>query len=128
MVTPEQKKRRADAFHRAINPVMRMMPGQVVLETTGRRSGLPRQVPVGGKVIDGAFWFVSGDGPRAAYIRNIEANPAVRVRLGSTWRTGTAHLLPEDDPYERLNKLPAFNSMMVRRLGTAPLTVRVDLD
>ncbi|NIH85014.1 nitroreductase/quinone reductase family protein [Amycolatopsis granulosa] len=124
----EEKKRAADAFHRLINPVTRRMPGQVVLETIGRRTGVPRQTPVGGKVTGDSFWFVAGDGRHAAYVRNIEANPKVRVRLGRTWRAGTAHLLPDDDPDERLRKLPSFNSWVVRRLGIAPLTVRVDLD
>ncbi|NIH82019.1 nitroreductase/quinone reductase family protein [Amycolatopsis viridis] len=124
----EEKKRAADAFHRLINPVTRRMPGQVVLETIGRRSGVPHQTPVGGKVAGDSFWFVAGDGRHAAYVRNIEANPKVRVRLGRTWRAGTAHLLPDDNPDERLKTLPSFNSWVVRRLGIAPLTVRVDLD
>ncbi|UQS23088.1 nitroreductase family deazaflavin-dependent oxidoreductase [Amycolatopsis thermalba] len=127
-MNPDRKKRAADAFHRLVNPLAKRLPGQVVLETIGRRTGQPRHTPVGGKVVDGAFWFVSGDGRRASYIRNIEANPKVRVRLGRVWRTGTAHLLPGDDPHERLKKLPAGNSMIVRRLGIALLTVRVDLD
>lgn len=127
-MNPDRKKRVADALHRLINPLVKRMPGQVVLETIGRRTGEPRRVPVGGKVVDGAFWFVSGDGHRAAYVRNIEANPKVRVRLGGAWRTGTANLLPDDDPYARLAELPAGNSRIVRRLGIAPLTVRIDLD
>lgn len=62
------------------------------------------------------------------YVRNIKANPAVRVRVGGRWRTGTAHLLPDDDPVQRLGNLPRLNSAMVRLMGSDLLTIRVDLD
>jgi hypothetical protein len=38
-----------------------------MLETTGRKSGVPRRTPVGGRVIDKAFWMVSEHGNRAQY-------------------------------------------------------------
>lgn len=121
-----------DPFHRIINPVMRHLagrfPGQALLETTGRRTGRARRTPVGGRVRNGSFWMVSNHGTGSDYVRNLEAEPRVRVRLGSRWRTGTAHLLPDDDPRARLRALPAFNSFMVRRFATDPLTIRIDLD
>jgi hypothetical protein len=55
-------------------------------------------------------------------------NNRVRVRVRGRWYTGTARLLPDDDPHARLAALPPFNSSMVRALGTADLlTVRIDL-
>ena len=52
-----------------------------------------------------------------------------RVRIiGGQWRSGVAHLLPDDDPWERLRHLPRLNSTGVRVMGTDLLTVRVDLD
>ena len=59
--------------------------------------------------------------------RNIKANPNVLVRLRGRWHTGTAHLVPEDDPHERLRSLPQLNSLGVRTFGTNLLTIRVDL-
>jgi deazaflavin-dependent oxidoreductase (nitroreductase family) len=112
---------------RVVNPLMRRMPGQVLVETTGRTSGLPRRTPVGGRRLGDAFWFVSEYGDRSQYVRNIRANPRVRVRLRGRWYTGTAHLLT-DDAQARLKKLPLFNSAAVRAFGTDLLTVRVDLD
>jgi hypothetical protein len=68
---------------------------------------------------------------------DIEANPRVRVK-GSLarggWRAGTAHILDDDDPAERVRILSRGNRW--RRLclqastaiGTSPLTVRVDLE
>ncbi|MEG8182230.1 nitroreductase family deazaflavin-dependent oxidoreductase [Nocardia terpenica] len=104
------------------------LPGQALLETVGRRSGLPRRTPVGGRLVDGAFWMVSNHGRASAYVRNIEANPAVRLQIRSRWYTGTACLLPGDDARARLRRLPRFNSWNVRMLGTDLLTVRIDLN
>jgi deazaflavin-dependent oxidoreductase (nitroreductase family) len=113
---------------RIANPLMRRNPFQTLLETTGRKSGEPRRTPLGGSVVDGSFWFVSEFGERSQYIRNIQADPRVRVRLRGRWRSGVAHLVPEDDARARLESLPAFNSFGVRTFGTNLLTVRVDLD
>ena len=124
-----QRKRRADRFHRYLaNPITVCLPTQVVLETTGRKTGLPRRTPVGGRIINQQFWMVAGDGEAADYVRNIKAYNAVRLRINGRWRRGTAVLLPDDDAALRLTQLPRLNSAMVRALGTKPLTVRVDLE
>ena len=110
-----------------VNPVGRQLP-VTMLETTGRRSGQPRHTPVGGRVVGNQFWMVSEHGDHSDYVRNIKANPTVRVRLGGQWRNGTAHLLPDDDPLQRLGNLPRVNSTVVRIMGSELLTIRVDLD
>lgn len=110
-----------------INPVGRQLP-VTMIETTGRKSGLPRRTAVGGRVVDNQFWMVSEHGDHSDYVRNIKANPSVRVRVGGRWRNGTAHLLPDDDPVARLGQLPKLNSAVVRMMGSNLLTIRVDLD
>jgi deazaflavin-dependent oxidoreductase (nitroreductase family) len=131
-------KRRASTFLSAkvFNPLVKAAaraglptPSVVILETTGRRSGEPRRVPVT-KALDGdTLWIVTEHGRRAGYVRNIEANPRVRVRVGRHWRTGTAHVLADDDWRERQRRMPnKLNSALVRAMGTEQLTVRVDLD
>jgi deazaflavin-dependent oxidoreductase (nitroreductase family) len=109
------------------NPLMRLMPFQTLLETTGRKSGEPRRTPLDGSRIGDQFWFVSEFGDKSQYVKNIQANPAVRVRLKGKWHSGTAHLVLDDDPHERLRSLPKFNSFGVRTFGTNLLTIRVDL-
>ena len=87
-----------------VNPVVKAMfrlgipaPGTAILETTGRKSGRPRRTPVT-KGLDGdTFWIVAEHGERAAYVRNIRANPRVRVKVRRRWRTGTAVPVPEGD-------------------------------
>ena len=110
-----------------VNPVGRRLP-LTMLETIGRKTGQPRRTAVGGRVIGNQFWMVSEHGEHSHYVRNIKANPAVRVRIHGRWRSGTAHLLPDDDPQQRLRSLPGINSALVRAMGSDLLTIRVDLD
>ncbi|KFU83273.1 deazaflavin-dependent oxidoreductase, nitroreductase family [Amycolatopsis lurida] len=125
----EIKHRVATTFQRHVgNPILVRLPSQPVLETTGRRSGEPRRTPIGGRRVGRSFWIVSEFGEKSQYVRNIQADPRVRVRLKGRWHTGTARLLPEDDPRARLKTLPTVNSAAVRAIGTNLLTIRVDLD
>jgi deazaflavin-dependent oxidoreductase (nitroreductase family) len=117
-----------DVLHHVVNPVARRFNGQVVLETTGRASGLARPTPIGGRVVGDALWFVSMHGDSSNYIRNIKADNAVRVRIRGRWHSGKAYLLPEDDALARNAQMPFVNRIANRTLGTKLLTVRVDLD
>ena len=131
-------KRRASTFVSAklLNPVVRAaaraslpLPMVVILETRGRRSGKLRRIPVGRALEGDTLWIVAEHGRRASYVRNIEAEPRVRVRVGRRWRSGTAHVLPDDDWRERQRQIPnKLNAAMVRAMGTEHVTVRVDLD
>jgi deazaflavin-dependent oxidoreductase (nitroreductase family) len=124
----EMKHRAATSFQRRIgNPILGRLPNQVLLETTGRKSGLPRRTPIGGRRTGREFWFVSEHGQKSQYVRNIQADPRVRVRIRGRWYAGTARLIPQDDARARLKVLPRLNSAGVRALGTNLLTVRVDL-
>jgi deazaflavin-dependent oxidoreductase (nitroreductase family) len=120
-----------------VNPPMRLalwlglLRTHALLETIGRRSGRPWRNPVGnGLSIDGStFWIVAEHGHGAGYVKNIEANPHVRIRVGRCWRTGSADLLPDDDPNSRLRQIGhRVNAVMVKAMGTELLTVRIDLD
>ena len=123
----ETRDRITAAFQKNVaNPLMRLMPFQTLLETKGRISGEPRRTPLDGSRVGDQFWFVSEFGDKSQYVKNIKADPQVRVRLKGKWHSGTAHLVPDDDPNERLRSLPKFNSFGVRTFGTNLLTIRVD--
>lgn len=124
-----------------VNPIAKGMyrlglpaPGTAILETTGRKSGQARRTPVTNGLDGGTFWIVTEHGHRAAYVLNIKANPRVRIRTRLGWRTGTAHVLPDDDPQERLRYIASLrpiariNAATVRLMQTDLLTVRIDLD
>ena len=127
-----------------INPLMRLLLaiginpfGLAILETRGRTSGRPRRVPVGNGRTGDAFWIIAEHGLRAGYVRNIQHDPWVRVRLRTglryRWVSGLATILPDDDPLARQRRiirwhpLRAFNAINVRVLGADLLTVHVRL-
>src|SRR3954464_7120908 len=89
------------ALHRGIAP-----KAFVLLETTGRSSGRPRHTPVGNGLAGDTFWLIAAHGTQADYVRNLQANPTVRMKIGRQWRSGTAVLLPDDDPAARSRTLP----------------------
>lgn len=100
-----------------------------LLETTGRRSGEPRHTPVSNGLDGDVFWLVAAHGHQADFVRNIARQPRVRVKVGRTWRAGTATCLPDDDTRARSRTLPCrWDAALGRVLATTPLTVRVDLD
>jgi hypothetical protein len=51
----------------------------------------------------------------------------VRVRLAGRRRPATAHVVEGDDPVARLQQLSVAHGRVVRRLGTALLSLRIDL-
>jgi deazaflavin-dependent oxidoreductase (nitroreductase family) len=128
-----------------VNPIVMLAhnlgfppPGDALLETTGRRTGLPRHTPVCDGMDGDRFWLVAQRGRRADWVKNIQANPRVRVKVrtasGVGWRAGTARALGNDDPRERQRVMSQGD--LPRRLcvsasaamSTDPLTVCVDLD
>lgn len=120
------------SYQRVVNPFYEAWTGLAfgwaVIETTGRRTGLPRRVPVGGRLRGNTYWCVAGDGAHSAFVKNIDADPRVRVRVHGRWRTGTAHLLPDDNPRKRLLHINPLNSVFVWIAGKNPLTIRIDLE
>ena len=129
------KRRFTTALSRyVVNPIvklavrLRLVRGWAILETRGRKTGRPRRNPVGNGLAGDTFWIIAEHGRKAGYVRNIAADPRVRVFVGGGWRTGTAKALPEDDPLERQCSLPALNARVVRLMGTDLMTVRIDLD
>lgn len=99
-----------------------------LLETTGRRSGLPRYTPVGNGLDGDTFWLVAAHGTQADYVRNIRTDPGVRVKIGRDWRRGVAVLLPDDDTAARSRTLPyQWDAAIGRWMATTPLTIRIDL-
>ncbi|MGB9280302.1 MAG: nitroreductase/quinone reductase family protein [Pseudonocardiaceae bacterium] len=128
-----------------INPLMRLLLavginplGLAILETRGHVSGKIRRVPVGNGRKGDSFWIIAEHGRRAGYVRNIEHDPRVRVRLRMglryRWVPGIATLCPDDDPLARQRHiiawrpLRALNAINVRVLGADLLTVHVQLN
>ena len=128
-----------------MNPLMRLLLavginpfGLAILETRGHLSGKTRRVPVGNGRKGDSFWIIAEHGSRAGYVRNIQHDPHVRVRLRVglryRWVPGIATVCPDDDPLARQrhiiawHPLRALNAVNVRVLGADLLTVHVQLN
>jgi deazaflavin-dependent oxidoreductase (nitroreductase family) len=115
-------------FMALYRPLAGVVPGWAVVETSGRRTGRPRQTPVGGRLCGDTFWLVVGDRSRSQYVKNIEANPTVRVRAHGRWHTGTAHVLVHENARHRLMIMNPINSVFIWIAGTDLATIRIDLN
>ena len=139
------------AQNKVVNPLVVSLaergwvpPTYALIETIGRRGGLPRRVPVANGLDSDTFWVIAGLGERASFVRKLRANPQVRIKarpahirqgLAMPWRSGTAHPMPDDDARERHRQLgrgrPGYrlDGILLRALASGDmLTVRIDLD
>jgi deazaflavin-dependent oxidoreductase (nitroreductase family) len=129
------KQRRVRLVQRwLLNPPMRVLTylgllrHHAVLETTGRRTGRSRRTVVGiARQPDSVLWIVAEHGRRAGYVRNLAAEPTVRIHLGRRWQRGAARLVDNDNIDARLQHFTPQHINVIRRFGTELATVRVDL-
>ena len=123
------------------NPMMRAMfklgitpPGMALVETVGRRTGALRLTPIVCSPEGDTLWLIAQHGRHAGWVRNFEANPRIRVRLGRGWRSGTAELLEGDDVKARIATFAstragrAITGATFRALESQPVTVRIQLE
>jgi hypothetical protein len=140
--------------NRVVNPLVRALvvrglgpPTYALLETTGRRSGAPAAGARCERTPGRDLLAHRCSRRTRQYVRNLEADPRVRVKarparlrdgLRMRWRSGVAHPMPEDDPYQRHRQLGRgrpdhrLDGILLQRLaaleGGRMLTVRIDLD
>ncbi|WP_082966951.1 nitroreductase family deazaflavin-dependent oxidoreductase [Mycobacterium sp. 852002-51163_SCH5372311] len=106
--------------------LIRIAPWWVVLETVGRRTGKPRQVPLARGPQDGdCVWLISVHGTQSDFARNIAAEPRVRLRIRGRWSPGTASIEPMDSKI--LARFNWYARQGPKRLGIDPKLLRVQL-
>lgn len=97
----------------------------LVLTTTGRRTGLPRKTPLQYEELDGVIYIGSARGELADWYRNLVAEPAVVMQIGSDSFTALAHPLRKPDEILaflrlRLRRHPWMIRMMLLMHGLPP--------
>ena len=70
------------------------------LTTTGRRSGLPREIEIWFTERDGRYYLIAEHRDSAHWVRNIQAQSGVRVRVGERRFEGTARLVDDESEPE----------------------------
>ncbi|UCH85912.1 MAG: nitroreductase family deazaflavin-dependent oxidoreductase [Dehalococcoidia bacterium] len=78
----------------------------LLLTTTGRRTGLPRVVPLDYQQEGDTLYLIAEQGTRSPWYRNLVANPEVEVQVGSRKARGVA--TPLTDPQEKAHVLKLF--------------------
>ena len=130
------RRRRVVRLQRwVLNPPMRalvwlgLVPGHVIVETSGRQTGKRRRTVVGAHRDGADIWIIAEQGRHAGWVRNLESNPAVRVRHRARWRRARGSVLDGDDPRERLDTWDRpGHARLVTAFGTQLTTVHLDLD
>jgi deazaflavin-dependent oxidoreductase (nitroreductase family) len=123
-----------------LNPLMRAMfrlgitpPGMALIETLGRRTGQVRHTPVVCATTGDTLWLIAQHGAHAGWVRNFQAHPSVRVRMGRRWLSGTAALVPDDDVKARVGSFAstaigrAVTAATFRALESQPVSVKIEL-
>jgi deazaflavin-dependent oxidoreductase (nitroreductase family) len=130
MADVSAKRRRHRRFWRVVDPMVRrlagLMPWWVLLETTGRRSGVARRTPLARGPREGTTqWLIAVHGRHADWVRNIEATSMVRIKTAGRWHTGHASIQPYDaDVVRRFN---AYARGGPRTFGIEPALIAIKI-
>lgn len=97
----------------------------LLLTTTGRKSGLPRTTPLQYEKIDGRYCLGAARGKQADWVRNIEANPVVQVKVKRLSFSGTARVSSDvreiaDFLETRLKHHPLMIGMIMQKAHNLP--------
>lgn len=93
----------------------------LLLHHTGRVTGLDRRVVlevVEFEPADGSWIVASGFGPRAAWYRNLRAEPKTLIEVGNRRHAVTAHFLTSDDGSGIMARYARRQPRTARRLCT----------
>ena len=103
------------------------------ITTTGRRTGRPHEIEIWFARAGDTLYVLAGGRERADWVRNIAADPAVRVRVGEAVHVGRARLVDagtEEDALARrllLERYQAPGRHDLEQWGRTALPVAVDL-
>jgi len=67
------------------------------LQTTGRSSGRPRTIEIWFATDGERIYLLAGGRDRAHWVRNLRADPSVRVRIGGRTLNGRAQVIEDEE-------------------------------
>lgn len=100
----------------------------LLLRTTGWKSGLVREAPLGYAVIDGRVVVVAGYGRSAHWFRNALANPEVEVLLPGALIAGRADEITDPDEQRAAFRTLIESMGVVGRLTLGDVRGRTDAE
>ena len=81
------------------------------LTTTGRRTGIAREIEIWFTELGGHFYIIAEHGERANWVRNIGTNPRVHVRVGDRRLEGSARLVADEREPELARAVKALSDV-----------------
>ncbi len=92
----------------------------LLLTTTGRRSGLKRVTPLQYEMIGSDYYLGAARGVKADWVRNIQSNPQVEVRVGAKYIPGTAEVITDPSKFAdfmevRLERHPRMIGLIMQK-------------
>jgi deazaflavin-dependent oxidoreductase (nitroreductase family) len=100
----------------------------LVLRTTGRKSGLVREAPLGYTMIDGRVVVMAGYGRNAHWFRNALADPEVEVLLPGALIAGQAAEITEPDQMRAAFRILIESMGVVGRLTLGDVRGKSDAE
>lgn len=97
----------------------------LLLTTTGRKSGKPRVTPLQYEVIDGDLYVGAARGLKSDWVRNIQVNPCVEIRAGTTRFQGRAEVITDTSRFAdflevRLERHPRMIGLIMEKAHGLP--------
>lgn len=97
----------------------------LLLSTTGRKSGLKRVTPLQYERIGSDYYLGSARGLKADWVRNIQSNPQVEIRVGAERFEGQAEVVADPKRFAdflevRLQRHPRMIGLIMEKAHGLP--------
>ena len=123
-----QRMKHIQKLHRVMYAIgLGPIVGRIILllTTTGRKSGLKRVTPLQYEEIDGKYYLGAARGLHADWVRNIQANSQVEVRVKSSTFHGQAEVVTDpgrlaDFVEVRLQRHPFMIGLIMQKAHGLP--------
>ncbi len=122
------KMKNVQKIHRVLYAIgLGPLVGKIILllTTTGRKSGKKRVTPVQYEMIGDDYYVGAARGLKADWVRNIQSDPCVEVRVGSKHFQGTAELVTDPSKFAdfmevRLERHPRMIGLLMEKAHGLP--------
>jgi deazaflavin-dependent oxidoreductase (nitroreductase family) len=101
------------------------------LVTVGRKTGEPREIRIWFSSVDDRVFVLAQDRERAHWVRNVGADPQVRVRIGARSFEGRARVIDPADTDDRLARdtwAEKYGTKYFEKFLREALPVAIDLE
>jgi len=122
------KMKNIQKIHRVIYAIgLGPLIGRIILllTTTGRRSGMKRITPLQYELIGADYYLGAARGVKADWVRNIQANSQVEIRVGEEYFQGNAEVITDPSKFAdfmevRLERHPRMIGLIMEKAHGLP--------